>query len=164
MIFDFPMNRATSMKNMLIGLAAALLPFSAVAAEPGPAAAEVQDAVRAFNGAYASNDVDKYFSYYADDASLYFYGARHTVLSYQAEWSEMIADGGAVEKNELSDIQVRVLPCGDAAVATYFIDYRLRAPDGGVAAANAFESDVWQKIDGTWKVVSLHYSEFSPAE
>jgi hypothetical protein len=34
-----------------------------------------------------------------------------------------------------------------------------RAPDGSIRSARAFETDVWQKIDGQWKIVSLHYSE-----
>ena len=54
------------------------------------------------------------------------------------------------------------MPGGDVAVASYFIDYRLRTPDGEVTELKAFESDVWQKIDGAWKVVSLHYTEILP--
>ena len=29
-------------------------------------------------------------------------------------------------------------------------------------AVKAFETDVWQKIDGAWKVASLHYTEIAP--
>ena len=28
----------------------------------------------------------------------------------------------------------------------------------------AFESGVWQKIDGRWQIVSLHYTEIAPEE
>ena len=59
----------------------------------------------------------------------------------------------------MSDLQVQVLPGGEAAVATYFVDNEPVSPDGSVAAARAFETDVWQKIDGEWKIVSLHYTE-----
>ena len=74
----------------------------------------------------------------------------------------MVGAGGAVEKNELSDIQVKVMPGGDVATASYFIEYRLRSPDREVSETKAFESDVWQKIDGAWKVVSLHYTAIPP--
>lgn len=46
---------------------------------------------------------------------------------------------------------------GDAIV--YFVDYRLRTPDGNVSASKAYESEVWQNIDGSWRIVNLHYSE-----
>jgi ketosteroid isomerase-like protein len=54
---------------------------------------------------------------------------------------------------------VQVMPSGDVAVASYFVDYRLRAADGNVSVTKAFESEVWQKIGDDWKVVNLHYSE-----
>lgn len=156
--------RANSMTKIMTCVAAVLISFSAVADQHSAVEAEVRAAVKAFNGTYASNDVDGYFSHYADDAMLYFYGARQMVSAYHEEWAAMVDAGGAVEKNELSDIQVRVLPGGNAAVASYFIDYRLRTPDGKVSGAKAFETDVWQKIDGAWKVVSLHYTEITPQE
>ena len=72
--------------------------------------------------------------------------------------------GGGVEKNDLSDLRLQVLGDGDVVVATYFVDNRSRSPDGDVSSAKAFETDVWQKIDGAWKIVSLHYSDVGPAE
>jgi len=150
------------MNKILTCFAAALISFSAVADQHSSVGAEVRDVVKAFNGAYATNDVEGYFSHYTDDAMLYFYGARQKVSAYHEEWAAMVDAGGAVEKNELSDIQVKVMPGGDVATASYFIEYRSRAPDGEVSEAKAFESDVWQKIDGAWKVVSLHYTEIPP--
>jgi ketosteroid isomerase-like protein len=147
------------MKKVLISLAASMIVFPVAAQQSSSLAAEVLSAVEAFNGAYAGNRVDEYFGYYADDAGVYFYGARQSVSAYHEEWAATIAAGGGVEKNELSDVRVRVLPGGDAAVASYFVDYQMRAPDGSLSTAKAFESDVWQKIDGEWKIVSLHYSE-----
>lgn len=152
------------MNKILTCLVVILISFSALAEQHSATEAEVLAAVKAFNGAYAGNDVEGYFSHYTDDAMLYFFGARQKVSAYHEEWAEMVTAGGAVEKNELSDIQVRVLPGGDAAIASYFIDFRMRASDGEAVEAKAFESDVWQKIDGAWKVVALHYTEISPEE
>ena len=69
-----------------------------------------------------------------------------------------------MEKNDLSDIRVQVMPGGDVAPANYFVDYRLRTPDGELSASKAFESEVWRKIDGEWKIVNLHYSEIPEQE
>ena len=152
------------MRKMLTFIAALLIPFTVVAEHHGPVAVEVTDAVKAFNSAYASGQVDTYFSYYADDAMVYFYGARQDLGAYHDEWAAMVEAGGAVEKNELSDIRIQVMPGGDIAVASYFVDYRLRTPDGEVSASKAFESEVWRKIDGDWKIVNLHYSEIPEQE
>lgn len=152
------------MKTMLVCVFAVLFSVSAMAEQHDSVKAEVRDAVKAFNDAYGSNRVEDYFHYYADDASLYFDGARQDVQDYHDEWAAMIDGGGGVERNELSDLQVRVMPGGDVALASYFIDYRLRTPNGDVSAAKAFESDVWQRIGGDWKIVGLHYSEIEPEE
>ncbi|MGD8359293.1 MAG: hypothetical protein PVG42_14660, partial [Lysobacterales bacterium] len=64
------------MKRILTCLAALLISLPAMADPSDTAEAAVRDAVKAFNAAYAENRVDDYFGYYADDASLYFYGAR----------------------------------------------------------------------------------------
>jgi len=69
-----------------------------------------------------------------------------------------IKAGSAVEKSDVSGLQVRVLPGGNYAHASYFIDYRMQAPDGEVVEEKAFESETWQKIDGQWKIVGLHYT------
>ena len=143
-------------------IALCFLSVAALADHHGGAEAEVRDAVTAVNAAYAGNRVDDYFSFYADDAAVFFYGARQDVAAYYAEWQEMMAAGAGVEKNELSDLRIQVMPGGDVAVATYFVDYRFRAPEGDVSEARAFESEVWHKTDGAWKLVNLHYSEFEP--
>ena len=76
----------------------------------------------------------------------------------------MIAAGGGVDKNDTSDVRVQMLPGEDSAVVSYFVDNQSRSPDGEVSSETAYESEVWQKIDGEWKIVSLHYTNFEPAE
>ncbi|MDZ7768623.1 MAG: nuclear transport factor 2 family protein [Woeseiaceae bacterium] len=147
------------MKSILTGLVTVLISVPAMAEDHDAVQAEARTAIKAFNEAYAGNDVDAYFDHYAADAMVYFYGARQDLSAYHEEWAEMVEAGGEVEKNELSDVQVQMMPSGDVAVASYFVDYRLRAPDGNVSVARAFESEVWQKIGDDWKVVNLHYSE-----
>lgn len=150
------------MYKILTLIAAALISFSAMADQHSAAEAELRDAVRLFNGAYANNDVNSYFSYFADDADMFWGGVRQTKSAYQEEWTATIDAGGAVEKSEASDLQVRLLPGGNAAIASYFVDYRMRTPDGEVVEEQAFESEVWQKIAGAWKVVGLHYTVLQP--
>jgi len=152
------------MKKVLGGFAIALITLSAMAEHHGSENADLHAAIKAFDGAYATNDVDTYFGFYADDATVYFFGARQDVAAYHEEWIAMMEAGGGVEMNEMSDLQVQVMPCGDVAIATSFVDNRTRSPDGTTSTVRAFETDVWQKIDGNWKIISLHYSEIAPDE
>ena len=150
------------MNRILILVAATLMSVAALADHHQTVENELRDAVMAFNAAYAENRVNDYFGRYADDATVYFYGARQDMKAYYEEWAGMIDAGGGVEMNEMSDLRIQVMPSGDVGIATYFVDYRSRAPDGQISAAKAFETEVWQKIEGDWRIVSLHYSEIHP--
>ena len=149
------------MRILIASLIAVSVATSAIAGEDDNTEAQVRAAVMAFNGAYENNEVDEYFSHYAADTSVYFYGARQDIAAYHQEWKAMVEAGGGVEKNEISDIRIQVMPGDDVAIASYFVDYRLRDPNGDISTAKAFESDVWRKIDGKWQIVNLHYSEIA---
>jgi ketosteroid isomerase-like protein len=150
--------------KILVLLVATLASFSAFADHHGKTAAEVEAAVRAFNAAYAENEVETYFSYYADDVSIYFYGARQDVNAYHDLWAEEVAAGYAVQANELSDLRIQVLADGAVAIASYFVATKSLPVDGEQVSVKAFESDVWEKTEDGWKVVSLHYSEIPQEE
>ena len=87
------------MNKILTIFAAALISFSAVADQHSAVEAEVLDTVKAFNEAYARNDVEHYFSYFADDADMYWAGARQTTSGYYIEWAATIDAGGAGWEN-----------------------------------------------------------------
>lgn len=122
--------------------------------------AEIVAAEQDFNNAYASGDYERYFSHYTEDAALFFFGERQTVSDYYESWKATVESGFEYTSYDLSDMRVQVLGDGDTAVATYFVDLSSKTADGETADARAFESDVWQKIDGEWKIVTLHYTEF----
>ena len=79
-------------------------------------------------------------------------------------WHGMMEAGGGVEVNEMSDVVVQMMPGNEVAIVTSFIVNTTRSPEGERSTANAFETDVWQKIDGEWKIVHLHYSEIPSEE
>ena len=151
------------MNKILTFLVVTLFSFPALAAHHNSVDAELSDAIKAFNVAYTSNDMDAYFGFYTDDATIYYFGERHKLSAYREEWTAEIDAGGGVEKNETSDVRVQMMPSGDVAVVTSFIDNRTRGTDGETTTVRAYETEVWQKINDEWKVVSLHYNEI-PAE
>ena len=152
------------MKNFLIILTTMFI-FTSASADHhhSTAAAEVRNATDAFNLAYETNDVDGYFDMYAENAMLYFYGDRWEVSTYYDYWKDsMIGAGGGVEKNTATDIQVKVTPDGNTAVVGAFIENRSRSPEGDINEEKGYETEVWSKIDGVWKIISLHYSVIAP--
>ncbi len=150
------------MKKILTLITAALISFSAVADQHGDAAAELREVVIAFNEAYADNDMERYFSYFAEDADMYWSGTRHTTAAYRDDYTATVEAGGVVEKNEISDLVIRMLPGNEAGIASFFIDYRFHNPGGEITVEQAFETGVWEKIDGEWKLVGMHNNVIPP--
>ena len=117
-------------------------------------ASEIRELTIKFNDAYERNDLDKYFSYYADDLTQWFESGRVTLEQYKSDWYALIEGGGGVESTELSDLQVQVGPDGKTGIATVVT----RSPDGKRTKEQAWETDIWFKRDGQWKIVHLHYN------
>lgn len=126
------------------------------------AASEQEDEVRSlvvdFNNSYLQNDLDRYFGYYADDATLWFNSGRSSLASYREGWYELIDSGGGVRKNTLSDIRIQMSPGGDAAIATYKVDVETESPDGEISHTLAHETDVWFRTDDGWRIAHVHYT------
>jgi ketosteroid isomerase-like protein len=147
-------------KRIILGAAAALAMACGAVVQAADASVEHQIAQleKAVNDAYAANDMDKYFSYYAEDLVAIFYNERWTYARYHEEWPKYIKAGNKVVSVKLSDMIVRVSPAGDTAVASYHMDLRNRHADGKVIDEQAFETDVWTKRQGAWKITHAHYA------
>src|ERR1700677_1916086 len=74
--------------------------------------ADIRALEQDFNAAYAANDLDKYFAFYSDDATLWFPEGRTDIPSYKKMWTEYIASGGGIRAATLSDLYVRLSPRG----------------------------------------------------
>jgi ketosteroid isomerase-like protein len=59
-------------------------------------------------------------------------------------------------------MKVRVMPGGDIAVASYQIEVGNRHADGKKTDQHAFETDVWVKHGGRWKISHAHYALATP--
>lgn len=110
------------------------------------------------NAAYAANDLDKYFSCYAEDMNAIFYNARTTLPEYRKFWTESVHAGNPVVSVKISDLIVRVSPAGDTAVASYQLDVRYGHPQGKTSDEHAFETDVWVRRGEAWKMIHAHYA------
>ena len=133
---------------------------SARASHPqSPEEAEISRLEEEYNAAYATNDLDHYFSYYGDDLVTIFYNARSTLPEYRKVWTDDVRSGKlAVVSADISDMVVRVSPKGDSAIASYQLQVRNRHAGGKVTDEHAFETDVWFRRAGDWKLVHAQYS------
>lgn len=147
------MIRALPILFAVIALTA--LPSFVVAAEPED---EIRALVVEFNDAYLQNELDKYFDFYSDDATLWFNSGRSTLASYRNSWYKLIDSGGGVRKNTISDIRIQMSPSGDAAVATYQVEVQTEYPGNRLNSQQAHETDVWFKTADGWRVSHVHYT------
>ena len=149
-------------KNTLHLRALAALALVLVFSIPAPSRAGTSADIRRledeFNAAYAANDLDKYFGFYADDAILWFPDGRTDVPAYKKEWTEYIRGGAALEQAKLSDLHVRTSPLGDTAIASYLLHVRTREPGKPVSDEDFQETDVWFKTGAGWKITHVHYA------
>jgi ketosteroid isomerase-like protein len=150
-----------SLNVLLLSAALCLTINSSLAADEVDLAAaeqEVREAVVAFNRSYEENDLEAYFSWYLDGATMWFNKDFVAIADYKKDWYELIGSGGGVEKNTLSILRVVVGPSGDSAVAAYQLDVETRMPDGTITRDHSQESDSWFKVDGKWRIAHLHYT------
>ena len=141
----------------------ALIAIVAVASFCGAArAASTGDQIRQletdFNAAYAKNDLPTYFSYYADDFRGLFPDGPTTLDAYRKEWTASVKAGNVLVAFTYTDMQVQVSPSEDAAVATYRATANMHYVGKAPVDEKYFETDVWFKRGGVWKVVEVHYS------
>ena len=134
-----------------------LLTLQGGAATPSTAEREVRDLEQKYNGAYAANDLPTYFAYLAADFVQWLPSGRTDKSAYQQSWTRFITNGGKVTAAEIGDLQIKIGPSGDSAVASYLLQVKTHSPRGD-SDDTYQETDVLFKRDGAWKIVYLHYS------
>jgi ketosteroid isomerase-like protein len=119
---------------------------------------EIRSLEQKFNAAYAANELDVYFSYYAPDMIQWLPEGRTDLPGYKKDWTSYIAAGNRVEAADVLELEVKVSPNRDAVVAAYILRVRTKLANGQVTDEEFQETDVWFKRDGAWKIAALHYS------
>ena len=147
-------------RGTVVLLGALLLVGTARTASSGPTKAEqeVRNLEQQMNDAYARNDLQAYFNYYAPDFTQWLPEGRSDLDRYKREWQAFVSSGNSVQAAEVRELVMRVAPAEDAVVASYILYVKTKAADGKVIEEENQETDVWFKRDGAWKVVALHFA------
>jgi ketosteroid isomerase-like protein len=169
------MPRVAALKSVVFAAVLAVLGGSPLLAQSHAAAEqEVRNLITQFTTAYGVNDLDKYFSYYADDMTWWGpNGSRNEAdgktpkANYQKSWPESVARSGGLAGSKVSDLRVQVSPQGDAAIASYRLDVVRKnpAPDATPPrpANIAYEmTAALFKRGNDWKIVHFHYQTIPP--
>ncbi len=161
-----------SVRIVALLIVGAFLTASAARAQQGVAAAEqqVREVVTQFTGAYGANDLDTYFSHYADDMT--WWGPRGNrneadgrtpKQNYMASYPDSVERTGGYASHELSDLRVQVSQNADAATASYRLDLVRKNPTERLSADVAYEmTAVLFKRGNDWKIVHFHYQTIPP--
>ena len=124
--------------------------------------AEVLATVKAFNRAFAANDVEAYFAHLHEDLTLFTPSNPYRVdgLTADREEFEFSLGAGRTRIGYFQEMQCRVQVAGDSAIVTY----HSRGSYGVAEAARVTylkETDVLVRRNGTWKIVHIHVSASS---
>ena len=123
---------------------------------------EVAEAVRQFVAAYDANDVEKFFSFQAKDMTIISFGRRvDREDNYQLRLE--IRKAGAVNTARFENLQIQVLPGGEAAVATFDFHRVRKYPTAEAARgrdpnASYTITAVWARRSGNWSIVHLQWA------
>ena len=123
---------------------------------------EVAEAVRQFVAAYAANDVEKFFSFQAKDITIISLGQRaDREGSYQSRLA--MRKAGVENTATFENLQIQVLPGGEAAVATFDFHRVRKYPTAEAARgrdpnASYALTAVWARRSGNWSIVHLHWT------
>lgn len=117
---------------------------------------EVGRAVHEIIAAYATTDLDKYFSYMAEDMSACCLGgAWITKQDYETGWRPLVQRGGGVSKSAVVDLRIQVSPGGDAAIANFQMPVTSRNPAQGQDPETRYNvTQVWMRNGGRWQLAN----------
>lgn len=158
------------MRNLIrscAGLVLATMVFLATtgtqAQQQSPAAkkgeAELRDLIKEFVASYGNNNVEKYFSFYADNLTWWGPNGRSTKEAYHKSWADGVKNTGGLASAEFSDLRIQLSPANDLAIASYLLKVKRNNPNPPTRTEFVtYEmSPTLIKTNGVWKVVHLHF-------
>jgi ketosteroid isomerase-like protein len=153
-----------------VGFILALPPLPRLSAQQDAAAADqaVRETVARLVAAYGENDLDTYFSFFADDMTVWWGTSGRNdrptpKAQYVKSWPEFVKKTGGHETCRLADLRIQVGPSADAAVSSYELSCVFRKPPPGGNPDATYEiTSVLFKRNGLWKVIHFNWREREP--
>jgi ketosteroid isomerase-like protein len=130
---------------------------------PGVVASDIDEAKLAIQkgiAAFNSGDLDTYFSSLTEDIEVY--TGVHTPVRHEgmAQWKpfiQAVKDLKAVY--EQRQVSYRAYN-GDTVIANGYYIFTTVTPDGQATTTSGRATMVTVKVNGSWRIASMHFSEF----
>ena len=104
----------------------------------------------------------RYLEFYWDDAVLFIFDHRMTIGDMRGWLVPLIAAGGGPLTLDLPAADdIIVSESGDAATTNFRWKTRSRNDEGVVFDRINFETDIWYRRSGVWKVICLHLTNLA---
>ncbi len=120
---------------------------------------ELRKAIRRKDDAYRAGDIAGYLKADAPDVQVYFAGSLMTFEEARRLNERQFAGGGKILEYQIADPdQISFSAAGDAATVCYPWRERFRYGDGRVTDTDYYETNVWYRRNGEWRIVHIHIS------
>ena len=129
------------------------------------AEAEVRDTIERLVRSYGANDLDTYFSFFADDMTVWWgtdgRNDRPTPKeAYVKSWPNFVRKTGGHESCRSADVRIQIAPSADAAVSSYELKCIFKtAPSGSSREATYEMTAVLFRRSERWQVVHFNWRE-----
>jgi ketosteroid isomerase-like protein len=112
--------------------------------------------------AYVRREVERYLSYYWDDAIVFGVDGRASVAEMRSSFVTVLQAGGgplSIDLPPADDIVISTQ--GDAATASYNWRSTFRASDGITSDRLSYETNVWYQRSSVWRIIRMHLTRLS---
>jgi ketosteroid isomerase-like protein len=111
---------------------------------------------------WLQRQAEAYLSYYWDDAILFAVEERMTLADLRRAFVALLEAGGGPLSIELPAVDDIVISNGgDAATTSFEWRARSRSEDGIDTDRSYFETDVWYRRNGLWRIIRMHLTRLS---
>ena len=119
---------------------------------------ELRGIMRRLPEIYRSGDVQGYLAHYAPDMSAFYSGTLLGSEGARKFLTSLFAGGGKTLDFQMGDLKMQFSEGGDAAIVSYPWRERFLFEDGHETDTDYYETDVWLRRNGEWKIANVHQS------
>ena len=120
--------------------------------------AELRSIMRRLPDIYRAGDISAYLAHYAPDISANFSGSVMSSDEARKFITSLFEGGGKTLDFQIGDPQMQFSESGDAAIVRYPWRERFLYSDGHQTDTEYYETDVWYRRNGEWKIAHVHQS------
>ena len=121
-------------------------------------AEELRGILRRLPEIYRAGDIPGYLAHYAPDISAYYSGTLMNSDEARKFIKSLFEGDGKTLDFQMGGPQIQFSESEDAAIVRYPWRERFLYGDGRVTDTEYYETDVWYRRDGAWKIAHVHQS------